>query len=126
MNHRSLEEEIHLNGDKGIMSRAGVNATAEVVLDYTGRYAHPFPKKRVACEVYVQGESIMVTSCCVRCNQVIKIDSANKKVHWDRDRGLFIEAFTCPWELEGDRRIEFGLGMCSARVEYAGKTIRDS
>lgn len=125
-----IEETVHLAGD-GVSSQfMSAKPDAQVKLRYTGRYSHPFPQKEVECEVYVardpHGDTLMVHTLCVKCGKSQRIQSQNKEISWDKEKGLFVEPFTCPWELEGDRTIEFGLGMCSARVAYDGKVIKDA
>lgn len=131
------EEIVHLAGDRGVptdprrgMSSEMVNnetgATPQAQLSYRGRYAHPFPEKRLTCEIYAAEDgSLMVSTICVRCGHGLSITSQRKKIEWEPERGLFIEPFECTWELDGERRIA-GLSLCRARVAYDGKTVRDA
>lgn len=121
------EEVVHLAGDSGLASTfAGSKASAQGVMIYTGRWAGGLRRLEVTCEIYITAEGMMVSTCCVRCGQVQTIKSENKQMSYEKGRGLFIEPFECTWELDGDRRIENGLGMCKARVAYDGKVIKDA
>ena len=107
----------------------------QVTLTYDGKQmTMPSDIKEMAVEVEVYdkpGGGYLVHSACPKCRHAIKIDSDNKEIALDPKRGLFVEPFTCPWEMgdamaAGDRRIEFGLGMCNMRVAYDGFKIKDA
>lgn len=117
---------VHLGGDQGVVSNfAGSKATAQFTLEYKGRWRGEMAAKQITCELYATPEGCMVTTSCVRCHNAQTIQSENKKISYEPGRGLFIESFTCTWELEGDRRIHYG-NVCSARVAYDGKVIKDA
>ena len=121
------KQYVHLAGDKLSAASEFMTARGEsYTLSYTGRYAFPEKEKLIECEVYREGDEIMIHTICVRCHKCQRVKITNKKFWTDKQRGLFSEPFTCPWELEGDRPMEFGLGLCGARVAYDGKVIKDA
>jgi len=124
------EEIVHLAGDM----RSGLSVTHDftktalgtVELTYTGRFAHPLPKKLVRCEIYEQGGRLAVHTICPRCARAQWIDGGAKRIEFDASRNLlFIEPFTCTWELE-DHRQGFGVGLCRTRVAYDGREVKDA
>lgn len=97
----------------------------------------------VFCEVYQHaGEPLQVHWMCPRCRgggqgHMSRITSDRKKIEYDPkaqldDGGqLNVEAFECPWELGdsqagGDRRMEFGMGMCKLRLVIDNSVARDA
>ena len=110
------------------------DSAQKVCLTYSGNQCMPpqgMQSILVECEVYLSPDEIMIHSACPKCRHMIKIDSSNKEITFDPERGIFVEAFICPWEMGdamagGDRRIDFGVGLCNMRVEYAGFEIRDA
>lgn len=103
-------------------------AIAQVHLLYKGRAPTPpgLDHFEIECEVYEVGGILAVHSVCPKCRHSQWIDGRNKSIRFDRDTGkLFIEPFTCPWEMTAERH-EFGIGLCRLRVAYDGKAIKDA
>lgn len=102
-------------------------AIDQVHLIYRGRVAPPpgMDHYELECEVYEVDGVLSVHSVCPKCRHTQWIDGTNKKIEYDRERGLFIEPFTCPWELGEDRR-EFGFGLCQLSLVFDGKVARDA
>ena len=104
-------------------------AIAQVQLRYRGRQLTPPPGCQyieIECEVYRSPDgSLMVHSACPRCRHSITIDGTKKRVEYDPEKGLFVEAFGCPWEMGEDHQ-DFGVGLCRLRLEYAGREARDA
>ena len=125
----------HIAGDRdhgiSVTHRLNKAAHAEVALVYSGRYSAPFSNLEIVCEVYKAGDVFSVHSICPRCRNAVWIDGRNKRVDYDPQRGLFVEAHTCPWEIgdtdarKNDRQ-EFGLGLCGTRMVYDGKVAREA
>lgn len=66
-----------------------------------------------------------------------RIPSSRKRIEFDPRRRvevggeLNVEAFECPWELGasqagGDRRMEFGLGLCKLTLVIDNSVARDA
>ena len=123
--------DVHLAGDQktGLTSMRDLTDSAYAKFDmyYEGKYAHPFPMKKVSCELYKAGDHLTVVTLCPRCRKAQRITSDNKEISFDLERKqLFIERFTCPWELDGEAgRMEFQMSLCNAKLVYAGNQIRD-
>jgi predicted RNA-binding Zn-ribbon protein involved in translation (DUF1610 family) len=123
---------VHLAGDPdhGFSNTHDLRgaAHARVELEYTGRFAHPYARLVIDCEVYKAPDGMLsVHSICPKCGKAIMIRGDQKRIELDEERGLlFVSEFGCPWELEGDRRMQFGIGMCKFRCEYAGKVVREA
>ena len=120
-----------LNPRKGVIAEHDLRglAIAKVQLIYQGAFRPPPGLKafEVECEIYEVNGILSVHTVCPKCRNAQWIDGRNKKVEYDKERGLFIEAFTCPWELGGeDDRREFGFGLCQLRLAYDGKIIKDA
>lgn len=105
-------------------------AFAKVTMIYKGRYVPTnmgLKHLEVEVEVYKAGDIFSAHICCPKCRHTSWIDGRNKRVDYDKQRGLFIEAFTCPWEMGGENdHTEFGIGLCQLTTEYAGKMVREA
>ena len=136
MNYQLPNDFDPRKGLTGTAFDARKDATAQLRLAYKGKQVSPpagMDHFEIECEVYVAPDQseIMVHSACPKCRHAIKITSDNKEISFDPKRGLFIEPFTCSWEMgdamaAGDRRIDFGLGLCGMRVAYDGFVIKDA
>lgn len=104
-------------------------ALAVVQLRYRGRQVTPPPGCQyveIECEVYRGPDgALLVHSVCPRCRHSIQIDGKNKRVEYDPEKGLFVEAFGCPWELT-EEEVKSGAWLCRLRLEYAGREARDA
>jgi hypothetical protein len=92
----------------------------------------------IDCEVYQHaGEPMQIHWMCPRCHgggkgHMSRITGDRKKIEFDPTRlknmggCLNVEAFTCPWELGEDRRMEFGLGMCKLTVAIDNSVAKDA
>lgn len=123
---------VHLAGDpdRGFASTHDLRgaAHARVQLTYSGRYAHPYARLVIDCEIYRAPDGMLsVHSICPKCGKAVMIRGDQKRIELDEAAGLlFVEAMVCPWELEGDRRMQFGIGLCRFRCEYAGTVVREA
>lgn len=73
----------------------------------------------IECEVYRAGDLFSVHTVCPKCGNAQWIDGRNKKINYDEARGLFVETFTCSWEL--DER-----ALCGLRLAYEGRIAREA
>jgi len=122
----AAEEIVHIAGDPHVASTVmKAKSDAQVTLRYSGRHVDGYPQKELTCEVNVIGESIRITTMCVRCHQAQSITNERKKISFDPQRGLFIEPFECTWELPGSHK-GFSGNLCRTRVAYDGRTIKDA
>ena len=97
----------------------------------------------VYCEVYLHPDgSKEVHWLCPRClcggeKRMSRIPSTRKQIDFDPTRRqdiggeLNVEPFECPWELGesqagGDRRMEFGLGLCKLVLAIDNSVARDA
>ena len=108
------------------------NADGKIQMRYAGRFVPPgMSHLLIDCEIYVAGNHIMVHTLCPKCRQGLKIESTNKQMLFDKEKGtLEIEEFQCTWEMPekefGSDRQEFGFGMCSFRMSYEkGNIIKE-
>lgn len=104
------------------------NAIGQVKLKYEGRHMPPNQDIKfmmVECEIYEENGTLWVHSCCPKCGNSFKVNANTKSIDYDKDRGLFIEPFECPWEMSGERQ-DFGLSLCRLNVAYDGFTIKDA
>lgn len=127
----SQNPAIHLAGDEDSGFATTINlqsgAVGQMVLVYTGKYAHPHAEREVRCEIYEAAGVLSVHSCCVRCGDVHMIDGAKKRIEYDRAKNLlFIERFGCNGELEKGARRAFGINRCNAWFAYDGRVVKDA
>jgi hypothetical protein len=123
---------MQVNQNKGVTVEHDLKgaAFAQVTMIYKGRYVPAnlnLKHLEVEVEIYKAENILSAHIVCPKCRHGSWIDGRNKKVEYDKSRGLFIEAFTCPWEM-GDENdhTEFGIGLCQFKCEYAGKIIREA
>ena len=86
---------------KGDMDR-GVTMSTNVT---RAAAAHPnilYGDRLLITDLYLTDGEAMLNVYCPRCLNSLQISSKRKAIEWDPDFGLFVEPFTCPWEL-GDR-----------------------
>lgn len=120
------------NPNKGVSVNHDLKglAKAQVTLQYKGRYV-PMNMEldylEIECEVYDADGILSVHAVCPKCRHAQWIDGRNKKIEYSASRGLFIEPFTCPWEMGGeDDHSEFGFGLCQLRLAYDGKIVKEA
>ena len=102
-------------------------AIGQARLIYRGKQVPPPPGTdhfEIECEVYETDGILSVHTVCPKCRHSQWIDGRNKKIEW-RGGELYVEPFTCPWEM-GEDRVEFGFGLCNMRVAYDGKVAKDA
>jgi hypothetical protein len=128
-----IVESVHIAGDRGTGHGHAIDydmtsgAHAKVRLTYTGRYAHPFAELVIVCEIYKAPDGMLsVHSICPKCHKGVMVKGDQKRIDYDPDRGLFVEPFGCTWELEGDRAMQFGLGLCKFRCAYDGRVVKEA
>jgi len=97
----------------------------------------------IFCEVYQNpGAPMEIHWMCPKClggghGYMSRISADRKRIEYDprtqlEDGGrLNVEAFECPWELGdaqagGDRRMEFGLGLCKLRLVIDNSIAKDA
>lgn len=134
---------VHLAGDpdhgfSNTHDMRGI-AHATVQLRYTGRYAHPYAELLIDCEVYKAPDGMLsVHSICPKCSKAVMIRGDQKKISLEGgsptggqvrlyagEAGGKEHTLNCPWELEGDRRMQFGLGLCGFRCVYENNVVRE-
>ena len=98
--------------------------------------------QHVYCELYVSADGQReIHWMCPRCHgggkgYMSRIPSSRKQIDYDPKRlthvggALNVEAFVCPWELGdaqagGDRRMQFGLGLCNLAIVIDNSVARD-
>jgi hypothetical protein len=116
------------NESQGIQVTHDLRKTAHAVVTmiYSGRLVPPnLGYLEIECEVYKAGDILSVHTVCPKCRHSIWIDGRNKKVEYELGRGLFVEPFTCTWEMSQDRQ-EFGFGLCQFAMVYEGKVAREA
>jgi len=125
----TVKDVTHISGDpdQGIAVTHHLDKMvhASVTMVYTGQHAAPFPKMEITCEVYKAGDVLSVHTVCPKCRHAQWIDGRNKQIEYDPDKGLFIESFGCPWEMDETRK-EFGMSLCGLRLTYAGRVVREA
>lgn len=132
----SREELEHLAGDDpSVSSRLGTMSLQQSML---GRVRVRYRDTVVFCEVYQHpGEPMQVHWMCPKCRgggkgYMSRISGDRKRIEYDpksqtEDGGrLNVEAFKCTWEAGEDRRMEFGLGLCGARLVIDNSIARDA
>ena len=131
--------EEHIAGDDpGLTKKLGIfdlsrNAYRVCVL---------YKQQKIYCEVYIHPDgSSEIHWMCPRCHgggkgHMSRIPSSRKWIDYDPKRMpevggcLNVEPFECPWELGdaqagGDRRMQFGLGLCKLQVVINNSIARD-
>lgn len=103
-------------------------AFAKPRIVYTGR----FGKYVLDGDLYFsESDGFSLHILCPVCSVPEKphglwVKSKDKRIEWDAERGISIEAFGCTWELPEDRTMHFGLGLCSWRVAIENNVARDA
>lgn len=132
----SREELEHVAGDDPDRS-SGVGRF-DLTQGALGRVRVRYRDTAIFCEVYQHaGEPMQVHWMCPRCHgggkgYMSRITGDRKRIEYDpkaqlEDGGrLNVEAFTCPWELGEDRRMEFGLGLCKLQLVIDNSVARDA
>lgn len=140
MDMTDIAPEEHLAGDDpALTKRLGIfdleRNAHRVRVSYRGL--------SIYCEVYLHPDgSAEIHWMCPRCHgggvgHMSRIPSSRKKIDYDPRRMtevggcLNVEAFTCPWELGdaqagGNRRMEFGLGLCKLSLVIDNSIARDA
>ena len=84
----------------------------------------------MTCDVYIEGDELMVHMYCPKCRHNLAIKSSNKQISYDmdNDRLIFVEAFKCSWEMDdellGETR-KFGFSLCNWNVVIDNGLARD-
>lgn len=132
------EEEYIAGDDPALTQKLGLfdlsRNAHRVRVDYKGQ--------AIYCEVYRHPDgSSEVHWMCPRCQggghgHMSRIPSSRKQIDFDPTRMkevggcLNVEAFMCPWENSGqaggDRRMEFGLGLCKLALVIDNSVARDA
>lgn len=136
--HAQMMEEHVAGDDPNLSQKVGIfdltRNAYRVRVDYKGT--------NVYCEVYLHPDgSKEVHWLCPRClcggeRRMSRISSSRKQIDFDPRRRtdvggeLNVEAFMCPWELGamqagGDRRQEFGLGLCKLVLAIDNSVARE-
>lgn len=115
---------------KGIIAEHDLKGLAigQAHLLYKGKIPSPpgTTHFEIECEVYEANGILSVHTVCPKCRHALWIDGRNKKIEYDKKKGILrIEPFECTWEMGEDRR-EFGFGLCRLKMVYEGKTARDA
>lgn len=105
-------------------------ALAHPQIRYSGRYGEFV----LTGDLYPDPEGgLMLHIYCPVCSTTEKphnlsIKSSRKKMEWDKDKGISVEAFGCTWELPeaNERKMEFGMGLCRWRVVIDNNVARDA
>ena len=105
-------------------------AKAQVTLIYKSSRVAPPPGMdhyEIECEIYEVDGLMSVHTVCPKCRHATMISAQVAKMSYDKNRGLFVDKFKCPWEMGGeDDRTEFGIGNCNLVLAYDGKIARDA
>jgi hypothetical protein len=129
------EQEEHVAGDDpGLSQKLGLFDLTRNAF----RVRVPYKGQNIYCEVYLHPDGTQeIHWMCPRCHgggkgYMSRIPSARKAIEYDPRRMveaggcLNVEPFTCPWELGEDRRMEFGLGMCSLTLAIDNSVAKDA
>jgi hypothetical protein len=119
-----MNDMTHIAGDVD----HGIEITHDLTQSAKAKVKLRYQELVITCEIYEVGGELSVHTLCPRCHNALWISGRNKKIDYDPERGLFVEPFTCAWELPDDERSgrEFGLGLCNLRMVYDGKVAREA
>jgi hypothetical protein len=104
-------------------------AKAQITLKYAGKVAPPpgMHHYEIECEIYEVDGLMSVHTVCPKCRHATMISGKVADISYDKNRGLFVSKFECPWEMGGkDDHTEFGIGLCKLVLAYEGKVARDA
>lgn len=127
------EELFHISGDEdhGIAYDANLTKTAfaKPQIRYDGKYG----RMVMTADVYRAGNGkFAVHIICPSCRHALWIKPEVKAIEFDKEKGLSVETFECTWEKgrgtdeTAADRIEFGVGLCRAKLAIDKNTARDA
>lgn len=122
---------MQVNQNKGVTVNHDLTgiAKAQVTLKYKGKVP-PEPGMdhyEIVCEIYEVDGLMSVHTVCPQCRHGTMISGKVVDISFDKNRGLFVGKFECPWEMGGeDDHTEFGIGLCRLVLAYDGKVARDA
>lgn len=120
------EELFHVAGD----ADHGVAATADLTKTAIGKPQVRYRGKNgdfvLTVDVYRMPDGqLLAHLICPRCRKALHVRQAAKFMAFE-DGKLSVEAFLCPWELDGDEGRRFGLALCNTRLVIDENVARDA
>ncbi len=122
--HNPQREDLyHIAGDP----EHGVASTMRLTRTALGHPQVRYKDRVMELDVYEIHGRLMVHLLCPRCANALKITDDRKQMEYDaRANVISIEAFRCTWELDPERRMEFGVGMCNLTIGITKNVARDA
>jgi hypothetical protein len=124
------EELYHVAGDAPDPTGTGLSGRMSSMRLTQIALGHPlirYKDRVIEADVYEIHGRLMVHLICPRCLNALKITDDRKKMEYSvTENRISIEAFGCTWEMNDDRRMEFGVGLCRWRVGVTNNVARDA
>lgn len=131
-------EVVQLAGDmdQGLTSSVLLNRGAvQIVTHYKGRFnlASGYDYLEGRGELYVAGDELMLHVICPSCGHQVALSNKRSQMEYDAiKREISVTPWTCTWEKgrgtdnTADDRMDFGLGLCNARLVIDKNLMRDA